>query len=79
MHQIVATDNRIKQLLINDRKDNPNKLIGLIKSEIFFILKNYMDVKIDDLILDIGIDNNGKYVLNLSCETSRVYMVNHLY
>lgn len=78
MKSVVLMDNRLRQVLINDRKDNPGKIIGLIKSELFFVLRNYMDVKIDDLQLDIGIDNNGKYLINFNCEVSRIYIVNHL-
>lgn len=71
-------DSRIKQMLINDKKNNPNKIISLLRSEIFYILQNYMDIKIDDVQLDIGIDNNGKYLLNLNVETSRIYITNYL-
>lgn len=71
-------DSRIKQMLINDKKNNPNKIISLLRSEIFYILQNYMDIKIDDVQLDIGIDNDGKYLLNLNVETSRIYITNYL-
>ena len=57
MNQLTAIDSRLKQMLINDKKDNPTKLIGIIKSEIFYVLKNYMDIKIDDIDFNIGIDN----------------------
>lgn len=71
-------DSRIKQMLINDKKNNPNKIISLLRSEIFYVLQNYMDIKIDDVQLDIGIDNNGRYLLNLNVETSRIYITNYL-
>ena len=61
MKEVAVFDSRLKQMLINDKKENPNKLVGIIKSEIFYILKNYMDIKSDDIIFDIGIDNNGKW------------------
>ena len=78
MGQLAVIDSRLKQMLINDKKDNPNKIIGLIKSEIFFVLKNYMDIKIDDIQFDIGIDNNGKYLLSLNAEVARIYVANYL-
>lgn len=78
MNNLVLADTRIKQMLINDKKQNPNKLNALIKSEIYYILKNYMDIKIDDMKFDIGIDNNGKYLLSLSVEVPRIYVSNYL-
>lgn len=78
MKEVAVFDSRLKQMLINDKKENPNKLVGIIKSEIFYILKNYMDIKSDDIIFDIGIDNNGKYLLSLSAEVSRIYVANYL-
>lgn len=78
MKEITIVDNRLKQILMNDKKDNPNKIAGLIKSEIFFVLKNYMDVKIDDIQFDIGIDNYGKYVVTFNAEVSRIYVANYL-
>lgn len=79
MKEVAVLDNRLKQILINDKKDNPNKIVGLLKSEFFYVLKNYMDIKMEDLQVDIGIDNNGKYLLTLSCEVQRIYIVNHLF
>ncbi len=78
MKDVAMLDSRIKQMLINDKKNNPNKIISLLRSEIFYVLQNYMDIKIDDVQLDIGIDNNGRYLLNLNVETSRIYITNYL-
>ncbi len=67
--------NRINNLIKADKKDNPLKLVKLLKSEIVFVLQNYMDIKFDDVKLDIGIDNNGKYLVNFTCEADRVFIV----
>lgn len=69
---------RLNNLIKADKKDNPEKLIKLVKSEIVFVLKNYMDIKYDDVKLDIGIDNNGKYLINFSGEVSRIFLVKTL-
>ena len=79
MEEIVVLDRRVRQLLINDKKDNPNKIINLIKSEMFYILKNYMEINIDDIDLDIGIDNDGKYLISMSCEASRIFTPNRIF
>ena len=75
---VAIIEARIKQMLINDRKENPNKIISLLKSEVFYIFKDYMDIKMEDINLDIGIDNNGKYVINLNVETGRIFLANYL-
>ena len=69
---------RLNNLIKADKKDNPEKIIKLVKSEIVFVLKNYMDIKYDDVKLDIGIDNNGKYLINFSGEVSRIFLVKTL-
>ena len=78
VNSLALMDNRIKQMLVNDRKENPDKIISLLKSEILYIFKNYMDIKIEDIILDIGIDNNGKYIINLNVEVGRIFLANCL-
>lgn len=61
-----------------DKRENPLKIVKLIKSEIYYILRNYMDIKIEDCDLNIGIDNSGKYVLSLQVESSRLFVANCL-
>ena len=78
MGSISVLNNRVKQILVNDKKDNPNKIAGLIKSEIFYILKNYMDIKLNDIDFNIGIDSFGKYVLTFSVESPRIFIANYL-
>ena len=78
VNNVVIIENRIKQMLINDRKENPDKIISLLRSEIFYIFKNYMDIKIDDIELNIGIDNNGKYVVSINAEVGRLFLAKYL-
>ena len=78
VNNLTIMDNRIRQMLVNDRKENPDKIISLLKSEILYIFKNYMDIKMEDIMLDIGIDNNGKYVINLNVEVGRIFLANCL-
>ena len=78
MNELALINTRLKNMLINDKKDNPNKIAGLIKSEIYYVLKNYMDIKMEDIDFDIGIDNNGRYLLSLNAEVVRIYVANYL-
>ncbi len=67
---------RIDNLIKVDKKENPEKIIKLLKSEIVYVFKNYMDINMDDVKLDMGIDNNGKYLINFSCEVNRIFVAN---
>ena len=67
---------RIDNLIKVDKKENPEKIIKLLKSEIVYVFKNYMDINMDDVKLDMGIDNNGKYLINFSCEVNRIFIAN---
>lgn len=78
MNQLSVVNDRLKNMLINDKKDNPNKIVGLLKSEIFYVLKNYMDIDQDDIYFDIGIDNDGSYQLSFNAEVKRIYIANYL-
>lgn len=69
---------RLNNLMNVDKKDNPDKIVKLLKSEIVYVFKNYMDINIDDVKLDIGIDNNGKYLINFTCEVGRIFVANAL-
>ena len=75
---VALADNRIKQMLVKDKKINPDKIIKLLKSEIFFALRNYMEINPDNIKLDIGIDNDGKYIISLTGVSNRLYLTNYL-
>ncbi len=45
---------RLERVLVNDKKQNPSKLCQVIKSDVFEILKNYMDVESLELEFDVG-------------------------
>lgn len=65
---------RLNNMIKADKRENPEKLAKLIKSEIMYVLKNYMDINYDDIKLDIGIDNDGRYLLNMTCISNRIFI-----
>ena len=46
-------ENRLKNMLIKDKQDNPQKVTGVLKSEILYVLKNYMEI----LYINVGKKN----------------------
>ena len=71
-------ENRLKQVLFNDKKENPQKIINIIKSEILYILKNYMEIKAEDVDIDIQLDENGNYKLELIGKIQRLKMISSI-
>lgn len=69
---------RLKGMLTNDKKENPIKLENVIKSEILYVLKNYMEIKSDDVEFDINVNNDGKYEISLFLKVDRLKLVNYI-
>ena len=53
-------EERLKNILCGDKNQNPDKIVKIIKSEIFFILKDYFEIEIDDIKVNVLIENNKK-------------------
>ena len=68
-------ENRLKQVLYNDKKENPIKLINIIKSEILYVLKNYMEIKSENMDVFIDIDEYGRYSLEIKASINRLKMI----
>ena len=63
---------KLKQVLINDKHFNPMRLNDILKSEIYNVLKNYMEITKDDIIIKIDIEADGTYVLRCKAKCSRI-------
>lgn len=65
-------ETRLKNVLVKNKEDNPSKIKNVLKSEILYILKNYMEISAENLDLDIFVDNNGYYQLQLLAKARRI-------
>ena len=54
---------KLKQVLINDKHFNPERLNEVITGDLYKILQNYMEINRDDMLARIDIDDEGNYVL----------------
>ena len=61
MRQIVSCENRLKKMLIADKKENPAKIERVLKSELFYLLRNFFELNSDDLNVDIIVNSFGKF------------------
>lgn len=66
MNNLVICENRLKSILVVDKKENPLKIINVVKSELLYVLKNYMDINAENFDVEIFVNEKGEYVLNIN-------------
>ncbi|MCK9575176.1 MAG: cell division topological specificity factor MinE [Clostridia bacterium] len=67
--------NRLKNVLLSDKFTNPERLNEVIKSDILYVLKNYMDIDTDDIKLNFTLNDDGNYQLRLSASCKRLKLL----
>lgn len=67
----VVCEDRLKNILVIDKQIN-NSVISVIKSDILYALKNYMEIKASDLTFDISIDEFGFYDISINAKVRRL-------
>lgn len=70
MRDLANLKNRLKNIIVADKKENPEKIERLLKSEIMNVLKNYFDITSEDVSLSILINDDGKYDLQINAISS---------
>ena len=63
---------RLKNVLVLDKQQNPLKIIEVLKSDIIQVLSNYMEIDYEDVDLNIVVNQNGTYDLELKSIVRRV-------
>ncbi len=71
-------EGRLRNMLIRDRQDNPQKINRILKSEILYVLKNYFDLKDYDLDIDVSLGNNGYYHLSIQADCHNIKSVSYI-
>lgn len=64
-------ENRLKQVLVLDKQIN-NSIINVIKSDVLYALKNYMEITANDLDFNISIDDYGFYEVMITAKVRRL-------
>lgn len=57
--------NRLNNVINNDKKINPQYMKDVIKSDLFYLLNNYFDVKFDKIDLAINVSENNMYAIDI--------------
>lgn len=68
---------RLKSLLLKDKVSTPNHIAEVIKSDIYSVLSNYMELFADDLSVSIDCDEQG-FVVDINAKTARFKQIGAL-
>jgi septum formation topological specificity factor MinE len=68
-------EERLRNVLGGDKKQNPEKMVKIIKSEVFFLLKDYFEINRDDVDVGIFMENN-KYRVNINFSSNAIKIAN---
>lgn len=68
-------EERLKNVLCGDKKQNPEKMIKIVKAEVFQLLKNYFEIDGDGIDVKIKVENN-QYDVNISFSSSCIRIAN---
>ena len=60
-------EERLNAMKIIDKSDVSSKIDGVIKAEMVYVLKNYLDLILDSVEIKIDIADIGLYKLKLEC------------
>lgn len=74
----MTCEERLKEMIVLDKQDSPQKMNRLIKSEMVFLLKNYFDVTAEDVSVDLDINEQGRYTIVVSALARNIRNV-HLF
>lgn len=66
MNDLLSGDNRLRNLIVSDRRENPIKIEKFLKAEIIKVLQNFFDVSSDDISLSIIISKEGIYDIQIN-------------
>lgn len=73
---LTLLENRLKNIIISDKKENPSKIEKVLKSEIINVLKNYFEITSEDVNLNILINKDGLYDIQINFVSRSIKIAN---
>ncbi|MBE5757539.1 MAG: hypothetical protein E7345_01230 [Clostridiales bacterium] len=65
-------EERLKNVLISDKKENPEKIKKIIKAEILYLMRNYFTIDSEDLNVDIIVSDSNKYKVDINFTSNTI-------
>lgn len=78
MKELVKCENRLKNIMLMDKQEVPQRIVRVVKAELLYVLKNYFDVSSENMSVDISLNATGQYVLSMIMESDSIKVVNTL-
>lgn len=75
-NELSVCNERLKNVLVIDKKDNPNKILNVLKSDILYVFKNYMEINNENLEVNIAVTQLGTYNITVLANVSRLKTLN---
>lgn len=69
---------RLKNVLTKDKSDSPNRIMNVLKSELLYVLKNYMEISSQNVELSMVVNQNGYYEINLFATVRRLKLASNI-
>jgi len=69
--------NRLKSMLICDKINVPNELCSLIKSDVYILLSNYLELIPDNVTVDEEVSDSG-FIVQIKAKTNRIKQFGNL-
>ena len=63
---------RLKSVLLSDKSGSASRIHGVIKSDFYCMILNYMDIEPQNIKLDISCDSEGYYILKVEAIAKRI-------
>lgn len=76
MNNIVVCENRLKNIIVADKQENPIKIKKVVRAEILQVVRNYFDVSMDDVDFDIVITDDGFYNISIDIVSRNMKFAN---
>lgn len=76
MKNLPSLENRLKNIIVADKKENPMKIEKILKSEIINVIKNYFEISAEDVDLNILINKDGMYDIQINFVSRAIKIAN---
>ena len=76
MNNLKVCEDRLRNVVVLDRRENPIRIERVLKSELVGVVKNYFEIDSDDVDLSIMIRSDGRYDLQLNVLSKSIKFVN---
>lgn len=66
---------RLKNIVVGDREELSQNALNMIKIDLAKTLDSYFDIDANSFFINCNLDEEGKYILNISAEASKIKKV----